>query len=82
MEQFPQKYSEAPLIPDFPKAPSRNFWREIFKPEFCWTKRGKNPRFFKSQRHDPTVEVLGKSTKARIKASVLKTLKNSMNLQI
>lgn len=45
MEQFPQKYSEAPLIPDFPKAPSRNFWREIFKPEFCWTKGGKNPGF-------------------------------------
>lgn len=83
MEQFPlfQKYSEAPLIPDFPKAPSRNFWREIFKPEFCWTKGGKKPRFFKSQR-DLTAEVLGKSMKARTEDSVLGTVKNSMNLQI
>lgn len=30
MKQFPQKYSEAPLIPEFPKASSRNIWRKIF----------------------------------------------------
>lgn len=46
MEQFPQKYSEAPLIPDFPKAHSIKFWREIFKTEFCWTKGGKKPQVF------------------------------------
>lgn len=62
MEEFPQKHSEAPLIPDFPKAPSRNFWSEIFKPKFCWTKGGKKPRLFKSPGDDPTAEVLGKST--------------------
>lgn len=82
MEQFPQKYSEVLLIPDFPTAPSRNFWREIFKPKFCWTKGGKKPRFFKSPRADPAAEVLGKSRNTRTKASVLKTLNNSMNLQI
>lgn len=70
MKQFPQKYSEAPLIAEFPKASSRNFWREIFKPEFCWTKGGEENRFFKSQGNDITAEVLGESMKARTKASM------------
>lgn len=82
MEQFPQKYLEAPLIPDFPKAPSRNFWREILSQNSVGQREGKKPRFFKSQRDDLTAEVLGKSMKAKPKASVLRTLKNSMHLQI
>lgn len=68
MESFPQKYCDVSLIPDFPKAPSRNFWRQILNQN--------------SQSNDLTAEVLHKSMKARTQASVLRTVKTFMNLQL